>query len=182
MWGAHGYRFHTASSDFDAHDDLMVTMTLLTLVTRLQKVASSTSPLLCWAARPPLALLGGREERVKVDWLHVEDTTIYLYLQSQLGEYVADFGCICCLVQQANDSLCGLQGVTGGGLGVNRALQIIRGRTRVSRNDNPGWLNTAGLAYVHFVVGFILRETQKNHRVKPNLMQESGSVKPILCT
>ena len=87
--------------------------------------------------------------------------TLYMYLQPQLGEYVADFGCIRCLVQQANDSLCGLQGVTGGGLGVNRALQIIRGRTRVTRNDNPGWLNTAGLAYVHFVVGFILRETQK---------------------
>ena len=107
--------------------------------------------------------------------------TLYMYLQPQLGEYVADFGCIRCLVQQANDSLCGLQGVTGGGLGVNRALQIIRGRTRVSRNDNPGWLNTAGLAYVHFAVGFILRETQKNQRTKPNLMQESGGVKPILC-
>ena len=103
-----------------------------------------------------------------------------MYLQPQLGEYVADFGCIRCLVQQANDSLCGLQGVTGGGLGVNRALQIIRGRTRVTRNDNPGWLNTAGLAYVHFVEGFILREIQKNQRAKPNLMQESGVVKPIL--
>ena len=145
----------------------MVTMTLVTLMTRLQKVASSTPPLLSRAARPPLALLGGREEGVEVDRLHIEDTTIYMYLQPQLGEYVADFGCIRCLVQQANDSLCGLQGVTGGGLGVNRALQIIRGRTRVSRNDNPGWLNTAGLAYVHFVVGFILRETKKIKGLNP---------------
>ena len=50
----------------------MVTMTLVALVTltRLQKVASSTSPLLSRAARPPLALLGCGEEGVEVDRLH----------------------------------------------------------------------------------------------------------------
>ena len=65
----------------------MVTMTLVTLMTRLQKVASSTSPLLSRAARPPLALLGCGEEGVEVNRLHVEDTTIYMYLRPQLGEY-----------------------------------------------------------------------------------------------
>ena len=65
----------------------MVTMTLVTLVTRLQQVASSTSPLLSRTTRPPLALLSGREEGVEVDRLHIEGTTISMYLQSQLGEY-----------------------------------------------------------------------------------------------
>ena len=69
----------------------MVMMTLVTLVTRLQKVASSTSPLLSWTARPPLALLGGREEGVEVDRLHRRRHNIYLYLQPQLGEYVTDW-------------------------------------------------------------------------------------------
>ena len=66
---------------------MMIFMFTMTLMTRMQKVASSTSPLLSRAARPPLALLGCGEEGVEVDRLHIEDTTIYMYLRPQLGEY-----------------------------------------------------------------------------------------------
>ena len=49
---------------------MMIFMFTMTLMTRMQKVASSTSPLLSRAARPPLALLGCGEEGVEVDRLH----------------------------------------------------------------------------------------------------------------
>ena len=43
-------------------------------------------------------------------------------------------------------------GWVGGGLGVNRALQIISAQVSVTRNDNPSWPNTADLDCVNLEV------------------------------